>query len=141
MAFIPNALRLEVEIRAHGCCEYCQSQSRFSPDPFSVEHIIPISKNGISESTNLAYSCQGCNNRKYNFTEAIDHLSGTIVPLYHPRLQQWSVHFAWNEDYSIIIGLTATGRATIERLHMNRIGLVNLRRALYSIDEHPPKLE
>jgi hypothetical protein len=30
--------------RAAGCCEYCQSQARFSPDPFSIEHIIPRSK-------------------------------------------------------------------------------------------------
>jgi hypothetical protein len=36
-------------------------------------------------------------------------------------------------------GLTPTGRASIEALHLNRLGLLNLRRLLYTIGEHPPK--
>lgn len=137
MPAIPTALKQEVELRAHGCCEYCQSQNCFSPDPFSVEHIIPTSKNGSSESDNLAFACQGCNNRKYNHKEAIDPLTGKITPLFHPRQQQWTEHFAWNEDFTIVIGLTAIGRATIERLKMNRKGVVNLRSVLHPIGKHP----
>ena len=77
--------------RARGCCEYCWSQLKFSPDPFSIEHIIPLSKSGTYELDNLALSCQGCNNRKYNLTEAIDPIDGKLVPLkrssqnYHDR--------------------------------------------------------
>jgi len=59
--------------------------------------------------------------------------------LFHPREQSWDEHFAWNEDFTLILGLTPTGRATIEALHLNRSGLVNLRRVLYAIGEHPPK--
>ncbi|WP_322744466.1 MULTISPECIES: HNH endonuclease signature motif containing protein [unclassified Coleofasciculus] len=62
--------------RAGGCCEYCRSQARFSPDPFSIEHIIPRSKNGTDEDDNLALACQGCNNRKYTHVEARDPVSG-----------------------------------------------------------------
>ncbi len=137
MSSISNALKLEVETRARGSCEYCHSQNRFSPDPFSVEHIIPLSKSGTSESHNLAYACQGCNNRKYNHTEAIDPLTGKTVPLFHPRQHLWSDHFAWNEDYTTLIGLTPTGRATIDRLQLNRSGVVNLRRILHQLGEHP----
>jgi len=39
-----------------------------------------------------------------------------------------------------IIGLTSTGRATVEALKMNRTGLVNMRQVLYLIDKHPPPL-
>lgn len=138
MPAISSALKQEVKTRAHGCCEYCQSQSRFSPDPFSVEHITPLAKNGTSESANLAYACQGCNNFKYSHTEAIDLLTGKMEPLFHPRQQIWSEHFTWNEDYTMIIGLSATGRATLERLKMNRLGLINLRRALHAYGVHPP---
>jgi hypothetical protein len=28
--------------RAFGCCEYCLSQAKFSPDPFAIEHIMPL---------------------------------------------------------------------------------------------------
>jgi hypothetical protein len=48
-------------------------------------------------------------------------------------------HFTWSNDFTIVIGLSATGRATIAALQLNRPGLVNLRRALYTIKEHPPR--
>jgi 5-methylcytosine-specific restriction endonuclease McrA len=38
--------REEVIRRAHGCCEYCLSQELYSPDSFSVEHIVPLAKGG-----------------------------------------------------------------------------------------------
>jgi hypothetical protein len=53
-----------------------------------------------------------------------------MVPLYHPRQHSWSDHFAWNEDATIMLGRTPIGRATIERLRLNRPGVVNLRRVL-----------
>jgi hypothetical protein len=39
-----------------------------------------------------------------------------------------------------MIGLTPTGRATVEVLQMNRAGLVNMRQVLYLIGKHPPQL-
>ncbi len=124
--------------RAGECCEYCRSQARFSPDPFSVEHILPSSAGGGDESVNLALSCQGCNNRKYVSVDAVDPVSGETVPLYHPRQERWHDHFAWNEDTSLVMGLTPTGRATIAKLQLNREGVVNLRWALHKIGRHPP---
>jgi hypothetical protein len=58
--------------------------------------------------------------------------------LYHPRQQRWSDHFSWNEDFAFIIGITKIGRVTVEALQLNREGLVNLRRVLYLVNEHPP---
>jgi hypothetical protein len=124
--------------RANQCCEYCQSQLRFAMQPFSIEHIIPKSQSGETSLDNLALSCQGCNNHKYNKTEEIDKISGNIVPFYHPRQHKWQEHFAWNNDFTLVIGLTSTGRVTVEALQLNRDGVVNLRRVLYSIGEHPP---
>lgn len=124
--------------RANGCCEYCRSQVRFAIQPFSIEHIIPRSAGGETVLDNLALSCQGCNNHKYNKTEGYDPVSGDTVPLYHPRKQRWSHHFAWNDDFTLIIGLTPTGRSTVEALQLSREGVVNLRRVLYAMGEHPP---
>jgi hypothetical protein len=67
-----------------------------------------------------------------------DPVNGELVPLYHPRNQLWEAHFVWNEDFAIVVGLTPTGRATIERLQLNREGVVNLRRMLRAINQHPP---
>jgi hypothetical protein len=136
---VPARQREEVPRRARGCCEYCLSQEPYSPDPFSVEHIIPLAKGGTHDLDNLAWSCQGCNSRKYASTEALDPVTGQTVPLYHPRRDRWSAHFAWNEDDTLVIGLTPTGRATVEKLQLNRAGVVNLRRILSSMDIHPPQ--
>ncbi|RKZ75470.1 MAG: HNH endonuclease [Gammaproteobacteria bacterium] len=133
-----STLKNKVVERAQGCCEYCRSQVRFATQSFSIEHIIPQSKGGQNTLDNLALACQGCNIHKYNKTEAIDPIMGEIVPLYNPRQQKWPVHFTWNEDFSIIIGMTTIGRVTVETLRLNRAGLVNLRRVLYMASEHPP---
>lgn len=130
--------RKAVAERARGCCEYCRSQARFAVQPFSVEHIIPQSQGGQTKLDNLALSCQGCNNHKYTKIEGRDPVSGDIVPLFHPRRQRWRDHFVWNDDFTLIIGLTPTGRATVEALRLNREGLMNLRRVLYAMGEHPP---
>ena len=124
--------------RANGCCEYCRNQVRFAIQPFSIEHIIPRSAGGETVLDNLALSCQGCNNHKYNKIEGRDPVSGEVVPLYHPRKQRWSEHFAWNGELTRIIGLTPTGRSTVEVLQLNPEGVVNLRRVLYGMGEHPP---
>lgn len=124
--------------RANRCCEYCRSQARFAIQPFSIEHIIPKSLGGETTLDNLALACQGCNNHKYNKTEGSDSISGNIVPFYHPRQQCWSEHFAWNNDFTLVIGLTPVGRTTVDALQLNREGVVNLRRVLYAIGEHPP---
>ena len=135
---ISASKRQEVALRARFCCEYCQSQLKYSADSFSVEHIIPLSRGGHSELSNLALSCQRCNNAKFVALESIDPLTGRAAQLYHPREQTWADHFAWSHDFLLIHGLTPTGRATVERLQLNRVGIVNLRRILHSVGEHPP---
>lgn len=106
--------------------------------PFSVEHIKPLNRGGATALDNLALACQGCNNHKYTKIEERDPASSDTVPLYHPRRQRWRDHFAWSDDFTLIIGLTPSGRATVEALQLNREGVVNLRRILYAMGEHPP---
>jgi len=138
MGKISKKAKLFVADRAEYCCEYCLSQAKFSPDYFSIEHIIPSTKAGSDELDNLAYSCLACNNHKFTAVTAKDPLSGLEVPLYNPRLDIWNEHFRWSDDCSELIGVSATGRATIERLHLNRKNVVNLRLLLVPVGKHPP---
>lgn len=124
--------------RARDRCEYCQSPAEFATQTFSIEHIIPVSCGGETELDNLALACPGCNGHKYNKTQAPDSVDGKLVLLYNPRKQKWQDHFKWNDDFTHVIGLTPTGRATISTLRMNRLGVVNIRSALFAIGAHPP---
>ena len=103
-----------------------------------VEHILPRAKGGLTIIQNLAYACSGCNGRKATRTEAPDPLTGKLVPLFNPRLAQWSEHFTWRAGYTEIIGLTESGRATVDALQLNRPAVVNLRRVLVLAGVHPP---
>ena len=135
---IPKKVRKEVKDRANGCCEYCLCIDKYVPVPFTMEHIIPKVKNGSNEKDNLAYACTHCNGAKYSKTTALDLLTNTTVPLFHPRQDKWKSHFKWNEDFSKIIGITPIGRATIETLQINRESVINLRMVLFPFGFHPP---
>lgn len=135
----PEKRRLVID-RAAGRCEYCQSRADYATETFAVEHITPTSRGGTNELDNLALSCSGCNGYKLDHVVAADPTDGTLVPLYHPRQDEWHTHFTWTADFTEIIGITATGRATVAQLQMNRIGLKNMRAVLCLIRKHPPEV-
>lgn len=136
--YIPVELRRQVKERAGNCCEYCRYPGCYSPQTLSIDHIVPREAGGQTSADNLAQCCQGCNSHKSARMKALDPVSGAQVTLFNPRQQQWNEHFAWSEDFLFVTGLTPIGRATVEALLLNREGLVNMRRVLYAIGEHPP---
>jgi hypothetical protein len=107
------------------------------PGSFAVEHIVPRSKGGKTTLANLALSCPACNGHKYNKVEGYEPLTSQHVRLFNPRKQHWSEHFTWSNDFTLIIGLTPIGRATVETLQMNQEKMVNLRRLLGLAGLHP----
>jgi hypothetical protein len=136
--YIPVQQRQLIIERAQGRCEYCRSPVDFATQSFSVEHIKPVSRGGQTITSNLALACPGCNGHKYAKTEAPDPIDKTRVPLYNPRTQRWGKHFKWSEDFTRVIGVTPTGRATVNALRLNRAGVVNIRRVLFATGQHPP---
>jgi hypothetical protein len=52
--------------------------------------------------------------------EAVDPVSGALVPLFNPRAQVWAEHFRWSEaDPTVIEALSPVGRATLVLLDLN----------------------
>jgi hypothetical protein len=98
---------------------------------------VPRARGGSEAEDNLAWSCMGCNDRKYTAVDAVDPVSGELVKLFHPRQDSWAEHFSWTVDFTHVIGKSSTGRATFERLKLNRSELVKLRRILRIAGEHP----
>lgn len=135
-----NDRRLIIE-RARNRCEYGLSLAEYSTQTFAIDHIVPLSHGGTTAVDNLALACSGCNSHKFNHVTALDPIDGREVPLFHPRQQRWQDHFVWGEDFTEVIGITPTGRATVVALQLNRAGVVSLRRLLRQAGKHPPFLE
>lgn len=139
MAYIPDSLRRLVTKRAFGLCEYCQT-AQIIVVSMEIDHIDPESEGGQTRADNLCLTCRGCNGFKQDFQTGIDPETGIETPLFNPRTQQWADHFRWNDDATLIIGVTAIGRATINRLRMNREGVVASRRLWVQAGWHPPQV-
>jgi HNH endonuclease len=116
---ISTASRLRIRQRANFLCEYCHSSEEASTSLFTLDHLIPQSLGGDDSENNLALACHRCNGRRYNFTDGIDLETQTPVTLFNPRTDLWSDHFIWSADGQNILGITAIGRAALNRLDLN----------------------
>ena len=139
--YINEKLKQQIYSHFNNCCAYCLTANALMPITFECEHIIPRSAGGKTGFENLCLACPMYNRYKSNRQKVPDPQTQAIVSLYHPHLQLWIEHFAWNESYTEIIGLTAVGRATIFVLKMNRSELMRVRRMWVKMGEHPPRLK
>lgn len=137
MATFSDQLRRAIADRADGKCEYCKSPESFAVTKFSIEHVMPKSKGGTDDLGNLAFCCQQCNNHKYTAIEHTDPVTGRVFPLFNPRAESWIDHFAWDVSCTKIVGMSGVGRATVDRIKLNRVGNMNLRQLLFEKNLHP----
>ncbi len=138
MAYISKALRKQVIQRAQGRCEYCQTAQTIVIE-MEIDHIVPDAAGGQTVLDNLCFSCISCNTYKQDFQTGIDPETNVEVALFNPRTQVWGHHFRWSEDGTQVIGLTPIGRATVQRLKMNREIVVSARQRWVQAGWHPPK--
>lgn len=116
-AHIPAAMRRLVRDRAHESCEYCLLPELFSFHTHQVDHIIAQKHGGQTTEENLALSCILCNQAKGSDLSSIDPADGSLVPLFHPRRNDWCDHFELRTGF--IKGKTALGRVTANLLQFN----------------------
>jgi hypothetical protein len=139
--YVPVELQRQVRARFSNCCAYCRTAEYLTVTTFEIEHITPRSANGEIIFANLCLSCPSCNRYKAQRQMAVDPFTQQTVPLFHPQLQAWKEHFAWNEDATEIVGVTSTGWGTIAALRMNRPQMLRVRRLWVRMNEHPPDIE
>lgn len=56
--------RIDVYSKNKGCCSICGEFVR--PDEFTIDHIVPLSKGGSNDISNLQCCCRRCNELKAN---------------------------------------------------------------------------
>ena len=115
-----NPLYPTIAARANRRCEYCHAPEEVFNFAFEVEHLLPQSRGGSDDLENLALSCHGCNRFKSDFVRGYDDITEQEVALFHPRRDLWEDHFAVDPETAQIFGKTPIGRATVQRLQINR---------------------
>jgi hypothetical protein len=136
MSGISPCLRAEVVLRAGGRCEYCQLSQLGQEATFYMHNVIPRAAGRPTTAENLALACVSCSLRKWAKQTATDPDSGEEVPLFNPRTQAWNEHFRWESER--VVPLTATGRATVAALAMNRPLAIAIRQEEAARGRHPP---
>jgi hypothetical protein len=139
--YISVALQGRVRQRFSNCCAYCRTAEQLTVAIFEFEHIVPRSAGGETAFENLCLACPTCNRYKADVMLAVDPVTQETVPLFHPQQHRWADHFSWGAHGTEIVGLTATGRATIAALKMNRPQMIRVRRMWTAMKEHPPDLD
>jgi hypothetical protein len=117
--YISVEIERRVRTDARNRCGYCLSPQRLVMARLEIEHIIPISKGGSNDESNLWLACPLCNRYKSDKTTGVDRETSETVRLFNPRTQVWFEHFSWSEDGLRIVGKTPTGRATVAVLHLS----------------------
>lgn len=103
---------------------------------FHIEHVVPRSAGGTSNSSNLVLACPSCNLHKANRVDVVDPESGASVRLFHPLDDIWEDHFEW-QGLSVV-GRTALGRAAVDGLRLNGSRRIKVRQAEALFDLFPP---
>jgi hypothetical protein len=138
VSLIPTRLRRLVARRAAGRCEYCGLSQVGQEATFHVDHVTPRQAGGPTTVENLALACVSCSLRKEARRTASDPETGRVVPLFDPRRQRWDRHFRWNGVR--VAGISATGRATVTALRLNRPLILSIRDEEVARGRHPPKI-
>lgn len=133
---VPLQMRRRVIARAKNRCEYCGLSQLGQAATFHMDHVLPIVAGGETAFNNLALACIYCSLRKGAKQKARDPQSGTQTRLFHPRKERWNHHFRW--DNCEIIGITASGRATVVALELNSAEHQIIRSFESQLGRHPP---
>lgn len=133
--YIASHLRQQVIARAQARCEYCLIHQEDTPFSHHIDHIIARQHGGETELENLALACLDCNKYKGPNLSSIDPMTGNIVTLFNPRVNEWETHFYLIG--SILHGRTPCGRATASLLQFNTPLRLIQRQLLIATQRYP----
>jgi len=117
--------REELRRRYRRRCGYCTVREEDYGGQLNTDHYRPSSRGGADEIDNLVYCCTRCNRYKGDFWPTTEDLAAGHRIL-HPQRDDLTPHLREEAD-GRLSGLTVTGQFHIQRLRLNRPGLVALR--------------
>ena len=133
---VGKTLRREIAKRAGDKCEYCLTPEWILLAGCEVDHVISRKHGGITDPSNLAFSCARCNRAKGSDIGSTVPTTGQYCRLFNPRIDRWEEHFAL--EGSRLIARTDVAEVTIRILRLNDQDRVAERALLQQIGEFPP---
>jgi hypothetical protein len=133
--YVSENLRVEVELRADGICEYCRIRIEDTYFGGEIDHIISLKHRGQTQLGNLALACQPRNRNKGSDIGSISETSKEIVRFFNPRTDNWHEHFRVNSNAEIE-PLTEIGEVTAFILGFNEPERISERRGLIELGHY-----
>ena len=127
---LPTELVGQVRRRANFACEYCGLTETDAGGQLTVDHFRPRSHDGTDELANLVYCCPRCNLHKADYWPR----PPGDATLWNPRVEPAANHLLLLAN-GFLLGITAIGTRTLDRLQLNREGLVAHRRRRQQLAE------
>jgi HNH endonuclease len=107
-----------------GRCGYCGVSETAVGNELEIDHFHPLVAGGSDEEENLVYACTACNRFKGDYTPAPG--APESLRLFHPKRDNLEGHIVETAQ-ARLSGITARGWFHIQRLHLNRNQLVEMR--------------
>jgi hypothetical protein len=106
-------------------CGYCGVSEVWVGGELEIDHFCPPGHGGTDALDNLVYACTTCNRFKSDYWPTAD--APNSLWLLHPGQDDLTAHLLETAD-GRLVGLTPRGWFHIDRLHLNRPQLIDLRR-------------
>src|SRR5437870_1464427 len=105
-------------------CAYCGVSETAVGGELEIDHFLPIAVGGTDDVENLVYACTTCNRFKGDYFAAGD--APESLRLLHPLRDDLNAHIIETE-HGRLQGITPRGWFHIQRLHLNRAQLIEMR--------------
>jgi hypothetical protein len=132
---VSAALRRQIAERAQFRCEYCLMPESELFAGCEVDHIISRKHGGLTDSANLAFSCERCNRAKGSDVGSMIGTDCYLVRLFNPRIDYWHQHFRLVG--ALIEPLSDIGTVTVRLLRLNAPDRVLQRHVLQQVKLYP----
>lgn len=116
--------RAAVRMAFGGRCGYCGVSETSVGGALEMDHVHPVAAGGSDEIENLVYACTACNRFKGDYAPSPD--APESLRLLHPRRDDMNAHIT-ETAHGRLVGVTPRGWFHIQRLHLNRAQLIEMR--------------
>ena len=132
---IGKTLRRQLAERAGGRCEYCLTPEWILLAGCEIDHVISRKHGGITDLSNLVFSCARCNRAKGSDIGSVIPATGQYCRMFNPRIDRWEDHFGLEGPR--LIARTDIAEVTVRILRLNDQERMAERTLLQQIREYP----